>query len=93
MSRRHRQHRQNKSFPWVLVAFGGILIIAAVVVLAGRGGRDGGGTPRISVDQQIIDYGYVKFGENKTFSIKVTNMGDGVLRFKEKPYIEVLEGC
>ncbi len=53
-----------------------------------------GATPmRITVDQQKIDYGFVKFGTNKTFRIKVTNAGDGVLRFKEKPYIEVLEGC
>ena len=40
-----------------------------------------------------IDYGDVKFNVNKTFAIKVTNTGDGTLRFKEKPYIEVLKGC
>ena len=45
------------------------------------------------MDQQKIDYGDVKFGVEKTFSIKVTNTGDGILRFKEEPYIEVLEGC
>lgn len=93
MSRRHRRQEQTKSFPWVLVAFGGILIIAAVVLLVNRGGGDGGGTPKIAVDQQKIDYGYVTFGNNKSFAIKVTNAGDGTLRFKEKPYIEVLEGC
>ena len=54
---------------------------------------DGGGTPSIAVDQQKIDYGDVKFGVEKTFAIKVTNTGDGTLRFKEEPYIEVLEGC
>jgi hypothetical protein len=35
----------------------------------------------------------VKFGENRQFTLTVTNTGDGNLRFKEKPYIEVLEGC
>jgi mannose-1-phosphate guanylyltransferase len=47
----------------------------------------------IAVDRQTIDYGYVKFGETRAFEFAVTNAGDGVLRFKEKPYIEILEGC
>jgi hypothetical protein len=45
------------------------------------------------VDQQLIDYGDVKFNVEKTFAIKVTNTGDGTLRFKEDPYVEVVEGC
>ncbi len=91
MSKRNK--RQKKSFPWVFVVFGGILIIAAVFLFANQGGGSGGGTPVIAVDQQKIDYGYVPFGNNKTFTIKVTNNGDGILRFKEKPSVEVLEGC
>ena len=51
------------------------------------------GAPQVAVEPQQIDYGYVKFGNNETFKIKVSNTGGGVLRFKEKPYIEVLEGC
>ncbi|HEY9153215.1 MAG TPA: hypothetical protein VIN60_10050 [Anaerolineales bacterium] len=93
MSKKYR--RQKKSFPWPIVVFGGILLIVAVFFFANQSsnGDNGGGTPVIAVDQQKIDYGYVPFGNNKTFAIKVTNTGDGVLRFKEKPYIEVLEGC
>ncbi|MBI2758902.1 MAG: hypothetical protein HYX49_09515 [Chloroflexi bacterium] len=94
MSKKQSKQKQKKSFPWVLLAFGGVLIITAIIILfANRGGGDGGGTPSIAVDQQKIDYGDVKFGVNKTFAIKVTNTGDGTLRFKEEPYIEVLEGC
>jgi hypothetical protein len=37
--------------------------------------------------------GYIKLGEYRTIKIQVTNTGDGVLRFKEQPYLEVLEGC
>ena len=55
--------------------------------------RWSGGTPSLTVDQNKIDYGYVKFGENRQFALKVSNTGDGTLRFKEKPYVEVLEGC
>ncbi len=92
MSKKHRRQKQRKSFPWSVVAIGGVLLLIAAFFLANRGG-DGGGTPSIAVDQQQIDYGDVKFGVNKTFAIKVTNTGDGTLRFKEEPYIEVLEGC
>jgi hypothetical protein len=90
MSKKHERQRQRKSFLWPLVALGGILLIAAGFLFTNQGG---GGTPSIVVDQQLIDYGDVKFDVEKTFAIKVTNTGMGTLRFKEQPYIEVLEGC
>jgi hypothetical protein len=92
MSNKRKKQKQRKSFPWPLVVLGGILLIVATFFFTNQGG-DGGGTPSIAVDQQKIDYGDVKFNVNKTFAIKVTNTGDGTLRFKEEPYIEVLEGC
>lgn len=91
MSEKHNRQKQRKTFPWALL-FGGIFLIVAAFFFINQG-SDGGGTPSIAVDQQKIDYGDVKFGVNKTFAIKVTNTGDGTLRFKEDPYIEVVEGC
>ena len=92
MSRNNKRYKKQKkkNFPWLLLALGGILVAAAAFLFAQQ---DGGGTPSIAVDQQKIDYGDVKFGVNKTFAIQVTNTGDGTLRFKEDPYIEVVEGC
>ncbi len=92
-NKRYRKQKQRKKFPWLLVVLGGGLLIIAAVLFANRSGGNGGGTPTLAVDQDKIDYGYVKFGENRQFAIKVTNTGDGTLRFKEEPYIEVLEGC
>ncbi len=100
MSKKQRRRSQRRSFPWPIAAFGGILLVLAAVLFA----RSSGGSPaatasqssgagRIAVDQQKIDYGYVKFGNNETFRIKVTNTGSGPLRFADQPYIEVLEGC
>jgi hypothetical protein len=91
MSKKNKKYKKQKkqNFPWLLLALGGILVAAAAFLFAGQGG----GTPSIAVDQQRIDYGDVKFGVNKTFAIQVTNTGDGTLRFKEAPYIEVVEGC
>ena len=92
MSRKHKRQKQRKSFSWPLVVFGGILLIVVALFFANQGG-DGRGKPSITVDQQKIDYGDVKFNTNKAFAIKIANTGDGTLRFKEEPYIEVLEGC
>jgi hypothetical protein len=87
-NKKYRKQKQQKNFPWLLLALGGGLLLLAAVLFT----RDGG-TPLIKVDQDKIDYGFVKFGENRQFAIQVTNTGDGNLRFQEKPYIEVLEGC
>jgi hypothetical protein len=92
MSKKQRRQKQSKSFPWSLVLFGGILLVIAAFFFASQGGN-GGGAPSIVVDQQKIDYGDVKFNVEKTFAIKVTNTGSGILRFKEEPFIEVLKGC
>jgi hypothetical protein len=93
MSKKQKKQKQNNKLFLPLILLGGVLLIAAAFYFANQGGGDGGGTPSIAVDQQTIDYGDVKFGVNKTFAIKVTNIGDGALRFQEQPYIEVLEGC
>lgn len=93
MAKKNQKYRkQRKNFPWLFLALGGGLFLLAAVLFA-RSNGDGGGTPSLSVDQNKIDYGYVKFGETRQFAFKVTNTGDGTLRFKEQPYIEVLEGC
>ena len=91
-TKKYRKQKQRKNFPWLFVALGGGLLLLAAVLFA-RNNGDGGGTSSLSVDQNKIDYGYVKFGENRQFALQVTNTGDGTLRFKEEPYIEVLEGC
>ena len=94
MSKKRTNRQRQKRFPWLLVVIGGIMLGVAALLLANRnGGGDTGGTPAIAVDPASIDYGDQKLGTNLTFEIKVTNTGDGSLRFKEKPYIQVLEGC
>ncbi|MEJ5240099.1 MAG: hypothetical protein WHS87_02765 [Anaerolineales bacterium] len=88
-----KKHRkQQKSVPlWLFIA-GGLLLVLAIFFAIFWSGEEGG-TPRLTVDPQRIDFGDVKLNTELTFTIKVTNTGDGTLRFKELPYIEVLEGC
>lgn len=90
-NQKYRKQKQRRNIPWLFVALGGGLLLLAALLFANQGG--GGGTPSIAVDQQLIDYGDVKFGVEKSFTINVTNTGDGTLHFKEDPYIEVVEGC
>lgn len=92
MSKKKYKSSNSPGKPIWALLLGGVLLIAAALFFA-FGGGDGGGTPQLTVDQDKIDYGDVKFGVNETFTIKVTNTGDGVLRFKNKPYVQVLEGC
>lgn len=93
MSRKHRRKDREKRFPWLIMGLGAILVIVAIFLFANQGGGDSSGTPVIAVDQQKIDYGYVPFGNDKSFKINITNTGNGLLRFKKNPYVEVLEGC
>jgi len=93
MTKKSRKQKQGISLTMPLIILGGVLLIAAVFFFANQSGSDAGGTPSIAVDQQKIDYGDVKFDVEKTFAIKVTNTGDGTLKFKEEPFIQVLEGC
>src|SRR6266545_2914137 len=88
-----KKKQQKKSFPWMIVVLGVALLVGAVFLFSNRSSAVSGGTPAIAVDQQNIDMGYIKLGEYRTIKIKVTNTGDGILRFKESPYLEVVEGC
>jgi hypothetical protein len=97
---KHRRNKTHKAFPWPVVAFAGILLIVAAFLLANKDAKGnaatssgGSGGPAIAVEPQKIDYGYVKFGNDETFKIKVTNAGGAALSFEGEPYIEVLEGC
>jgi hypothetical protein len=92
MSKRRTKKKANY-IPLIVVAVGGLLLLVTAIVLGMQSKNPGGGTPVLAVDQKVIDYGDVNFNVEKTFTIKVTNTGDGTLRFLEEPYIQVLEGC
>ena len=88
-----KKKRQQKKFPWIWVVVGIAVVTGGIFFFSKPSPDYSGGTPAISVDRQDIDMGYIKLGEYRTIKIKVTNTGDGVLRFKEQPYLEVVKGC
>ena len=93
-SNKKRKAKQSKK-PLIWLVSGGVFLIVAALflVFGGSGDGDESGTPALVVDQEVIEYGDVKFNTDLTFEIKVTNTGDGTLKFKETPYIQVREGC
>jgi hypothetical protein len=94
MSRKHINQKQKKDFPWPVVTFGGVVLITLMIILAVNNRKVvQGGTPQLTTDQQSMDLGNIKDFTEKTFDIKVTNTGNGILAFKEKPYVQVVEGC
>ncbi len=94
-----RPKQVKKSFPLWLIISGLALVGAAVIVLLSSSGNKKAdievtGAPRLKVEQEVYDFGDVKLGGMPIRTVvKVTNVGDQPLRFKDAPYIEVLEGC
>ena len=93
-NKKRRKAKQSKK-PLIWLVSGGIFLIAIALfmVFSGSGDDSANGTPALAVDKETIEYGDVKFDTNLTFEIEVTNTGDGTLKFKETPYIQVREGC
>ena len=70
MGRRQKPRSSGRraTLAWPIIVFGVLLVTAAIVLLTRQGGD---GNPQLVVDQQQIDYGYVKFGETRAFEISV----------------------
>jgi hypothetical protein len=94
MTRRSRKYKSNKfPWPWILIGLGGLLVFSVIAFSVSQNAKAGSGTPKLVVDQEKIDWGTLKNGTRKVITLTVTNTGAGTLRFKEKPYVQVVEGC
>jgi hypothetical protein len=51
------------------------------------------GSPRLQVDQELIDFGEVPVGKMVKASFVLSNVGDQALTISPPPVPEVLEGC
>jgi hypothetical protein len=93
MRRRQKHSRKATRLLVPAIISAGVLLLAAGLFFAVRDAGVTAGTAVLTVQPAAIDYGEVRLDTPLTFSITVTNTGDGVLRFEEKPYVEVVEGC
>lgn len=90
-----KQRSQTNPKTLLIIVIIGLLLIAAGLFFGTQKPAEivEDGTPAIAVDQELIDFGDVHFNKQVTFEFQVTNEGDGTLRFADKPYIEVRDGC
>ncbi len=87
------KRERNRRLSRISLALIGMLLLAVVAFSILQNVDLGGGTPSLSVDQQQIDWGTLRDGTRKVIRLTVTNTGTGTLRFKEEPYVQVVEGC
>ena len=90
------KNKQSKK-PLILIIGGAVLLIAAVFFALAQQSQPtidtAGGTPKIKADKERVDLGDQKLGNTVSVSFKITNEGNGTLRFTKEPYVEVKEGC
>jgi hypothetical protein len=96
--RANRGHKQQPAWLLASLAAGGLLLIIGAVFAfrqpsTPKATIEVTGAPKIKVDQEKVDLGDVKLGQEAQVSFQITNVGDQALRFSDEPYVEVKEGC
>ena len=95
-----RKERQRTLTPIVVV--GGILVLAIAGLLFAMSQSTASqpavpvtvsGSPRLHVDQELIDFGDVPVGKMVKASFNLSNTGDQPLVFSHPPVPTVVEGC
>ena len=91
--------KKKQSIPiWLpLIIVAGLVLIVVAVASSNNNAPPAAplvtGAPALQVDKEKVDFGNVTLGQTVEVKFEVTNVGDQPLRFKEKPYVEVVEGC
>lgn len=94
-----KKRNQKKPFVWLIIAFGGILLIGAIALVLPKKNSEPFvpevfGAPSLKVEEEKIDLGDIRLGKTVNASFKLANVGDEALIVDtENSYVEVVEGC
>jgi len=96
-SRKKKNQKKQKNFPWVISILG-IALLASALGFALKKPTEPytpevTGAAAIQVDKQVVDLGDIRLGKWVNATFQVTNVGDQPLRLSQEPYVEVKEGC
>jgi hypothetical protein len=98
-SRRKRSQQTRHQVPWLWMLIAGLVLVVAggaVVAMSSKPSAEtlpqGAGEPKLTVDQTLVDEGYVKFNVPVRSTFHLSNVGDQPLKILDAP-VELVEGC
>jgi hypothetical protein len=78
---------------WAVAAAAVVFVVGGLTVLLTSPSRPADGTPKVVVDQTMIDEGYQKLDKAIRTSFTLRNEGDAPLRILGEPQVALVEGC
>jgi hypothetical protein len=90
--KKNNPNTQSKWLLWLGIAVAVLLITGGAVMLF-NGNSAASGTPRVVVEQPVIDVGYQAYKTQVQNDFKISNTGDGPLTILGEPEVELVEGC
>lgn len=108
MSKKRGYKRTNASpkrqSPWLWLAAGGaallVIISLGLVWTSSNAGEvtleitpQVSGAPRLEVDQDVVDEGYIKLNTPIRTTFRLRNVGDQPLHILDEPAVKLVEGC
>lgn len=106
MSKKYRHHRPKQAFlsrkiPWLWVVIGSavLLVIGGLSALWTSSTAQPAvtpvvnGAPKLTVDQTVVDEGYLSYNMPVLTAFRLKNVGDQPLQILGEPRVELVEGC
>lgn len=91
-----RQTTSSRKPSWLVVVVAmalGLIVIGAAALLITGSAQPASGTPKLVIEQAVIDEGYQTINTPVRTAFNIRNEGDGPLQVLGEPQVELVEGC
>ena len=103
MTKKHQSNRKQASSPSPRgVPWPALLLVGALVLIVGGGlviwnasnvAPEVAGTPKLAVEDTVVDEGYLTYDTPIQTAFRLRNEGDGLLKILGQPEVVLAEGC